>query len=99
MAFWKSRWQVCRDPVARTALIGWGTGKLVDATGFEKLSAWYTWWALSSYISDYHLPISMEKIGAQLAIAHKDAVKSDEDHIHYLLSPRQVANYHHKIFK
>ena len=84
--------------MARTALIGWKKGELVDATGFEKLSAWYTWWALSTYISDHNLSVSMEEIGRQLARAHANAVALDEISIFHLLSPRQVADYHHEIF-
>ena len=97
LAFWKSRW-ACKDPVAKTALIGWGKGETIDATWFEKLSAGYTWWALSSYIDDYNLSVSMEEIGRQLARAHVRSIDADRFSIPSLLSPRQVADYHHKVF-
>jgi RHS repeat-associated protein len=95
--FWKSRWQ-CHDPVAKTALTGWGHGDLVDANWFQKLSAKYTWWALSGYISEHNLLVSMEEIGRQLARAHVRAVDIDNVGILYLLSPHQVAYYHHMVF-
>jgi hypothetical protein len=98
LEFWKSRWQVSNDPVAKTALIGWGKGELVNASWFEKGSANYTWWALSSYISDHDLFVSMEEIGRALAYAHARAVRADQTRIPHLLSPHQVANYHHKVF-
>ena len=98
LAFWKSRW-VCGDPVAKTALIGWGESDLVKASWFEKWSAKYTWWALSSYISDNHLPVSMKQIGRALAIAHMEAIKLDQINVPNLLSPTQVAEYHHDVFK
>ncbi len=98
LEFWKSRW-ACHDPVAKTALIGWGKGELIDATLFEKVSAWYTWWALSSYISDHNLPVAMEEIGKRLARAHANTVEADNISIAYLLSPHQVADYHHEVFK
>ena len=96
--FWKSRWQVCRDPVARTALIGWGTGELVDATWFERLSAQYTWWTLSRYIDSYDLSVSLEQIGAKLARVHAEISAVDFIGVAHLLSPRQVARYHHDVF-
>jgi RHS repeat-associated protein len=98
LAFWESRWN-CKDPVARTALNGWGKPELVDASWFEQLSAGYTWTALSNYISYHNLPVTMEEIGRALAKAHADAVKTDAYNIPHLLSPRQVATYHHDVFK
>jgi len=97
LEFWKSRW-ACLDPVAKTALIGWGKGKAIDATWFETLSASYTWWSLSSYIDDYNLSVSMKEIGEELARAHVRSIDEDKLNIPFLLSPRQVADYHHDVF-
>jgi hypothetical protein len=41
----------------------------------------------------------MEEIGRALAAAHIDAVRADNTHIPHLLSPHQVADYHHEVFK
>jgi RHS repeat-associated protein len=98
LEFWKSRW-ACLDPVAKTALIGWGKGESIDATWFERLSAAYTWWSLSSYIDDYNLSVSMKEIGEQLAKAHVRSIDADKFSLPFLLSPRQVADYHHEVFE
>ncbi len=96
--FWKSRWAINKDPVARTALIGWGEGDLVDAGIWEELAAEHTWSDLDGYISDNKLNVSMKKIGADLALAHARAVIGDTHGIKGLLSPHQVAQYHHQVF-
>jgi hypothetical protein len=40
----------------------------------------------------------MEQIGLELARAHAEAVMNDHKGVHYLLSPHQVADYHHNVF-
>ena len=98
IGFWKSRYFDSADPVARTALIGWGHGDLVGASWWENASANYTWSRLESYINDNGLTVSMEQIGAKLALAHVDYVTADTINVHHLLSPTQVAGYHHQVF-
>ena len=41
----------------------------------------------------------MEEIGAKLALSHMRATSVDKINIHSLLSPKQVADYHHEVFK
>jgi RHS repeat-associated protein len=98
LEFWRSR-HLAGDPVARTALTGWGDPDFVGASLFEKLAAGHTWSDLSSYISDNGLTVSMEQIGAELALAHANAVIGDGRGIANLLSPAQVADYHHSVFR
>ncbi|MEJ2404678.1 MAG: hypothetical protein P8171_10365 [Candidatus Thiodiazotropha sp.] len=95
--FWRSRFQA-GDPVARTALTGWGDPDYVNASTFERLAAQHTWSDLSSYIEDHKLPVTMQQIGLELARAHAQAVMSDDKGAHHLLSPHQVADYHHNVF-
>lgn len=96
--FWKSRWENNKDPVARTALIGWKKGDLVGAEGWEELAASHTWSDLEGYIKDNNLNVSMEKVGADLALAHARTVMGDTHGVKGLLSPHQVAQYHHQVF-
>lgn len=98
LEFWRSR-HLAGDPVARTALTGWGDPDFVGAGLSEKLAAAYTWRNLSSHISDNGLTVSMEQIGAELALAHANAVIGDGRGISNLLSPTQVAGYHHSVFR
>ncbi len=97
MEFWRSR-HLAGDPVARTALTGWGDPGFVNASWFERGAAKYTWWSMSSYISANKLPVTMEQIGGELALAHASAVMGDTSGTPNLLSPTQVANYHHEVF-
>ena len=97
MEFWRSR-HLAGDPVARTALTGWGDPEFVNAGPMQRLAANHTWSDLTNYIHDHELDISMEQIGADLAIAHAFAVDNDTDGIANLLSPQQVAEYHHEVF-
>jgi hypothetical protein len=99
VGFWKSRYLESGDPVARTALIGWGHGKLVGASWWERSLASYTWNRLQSFIAENELTITMEEVGMKLARAHVDAVTKDTVRVHHLLSPTQVANYHHDVFR
>ena len=96
LAFWKSRY-AAGDPVARTALNGWDPDfKAPGLMGhIEKLAAGYTWSSLEGYIADNNLTVSMEQIGAELALSHANAVMGDSNS---LLSPSQVADYHHSVF-
>ena len=96
--FWRSRWTDSNDPVAKTALTGWGDPEYVGASLLEIGAAKYTWYTLSSYIADNNLSVSMEQIGAELALAHANAVNGDTRGISNLLSPQQVADYHHAVF-
>ena len=98
LEFWRSRWTENQDPVARTALIGWGDPDFVDASSTERLAASHTWSDLSSYISDNNLNVSMEQIGSELALAHARTVMKDTQGVPGLLSPKQVADYHHSVF-
>ena len=95
--FWQSRYE-SGDPVARTALIGWGNAASVGATSFEKLAAGYAWSSLENYISINRLTVSMSEIGAELAKAHARAVSRDDINIPHHLSPKQVGDYHHEVF-
>ncbi|MEJ2622643.1 MAG: hypothetical protein P8163_21075 [Candidatus Thiodiazotropha sp.] len=95
--FWRSRYQA-NDPVARTALTGWGDPDFVDASLFERAAAQHTWSDLSGYIEANNLPVTMEEIGLELAVAHADAVMNDDQGSKNLLSPHQVADYHHTVF-
>ena len=91
-AFWDSRWSVNRDPVARTAL---------DGIYGRTAAARYTWGRLRAYIADNGLNVSMEQISSELAFAHAQAVMGDmgdTSGIPGLLSPGQVASYHHQVF-
>jgi hypothetical protein len=93
LEFWRSRY-AGGDPVAKTALTGWDPD-FKGASFFGKVSAKYTWYKLESYISSNKLTVSMEQIGAELALAHANSVMSDTNS---LLSPEQVAAYHHTVF-
>ncbi|MEJ2046097.1 MAG: RHS repeat-associated core domain-containing protein, partial [Reinekea sp.] len=95
--FWRSRF-LGGDPVAKTALTGWGDPDYVDANFFQRMSAKYTWWKLSRYLKSHSLDISMEEIGLNLAMAHANAVDLDQRGVPNLLSPNQVAGYHHEVF-
>ena len=88
-AFWESRWSVNRDPVARTAL---------DGIHGRTASARYTWGRLRAHIADNGLNVSMEQISSELAFAHAQAVMGDTSGVQGLLSPGQVASYHHQVF-
>ena len=94
--FWRSRY-AAGDPVARTALNGWDAEfKASGIFGFvEKGLANYTWYRLESYINNNDLTVSMEQIGAELALAHASAVMNDPNN---LLNSAQVAAYHHSVF-
>ncbi|PAJ71963.1 hypothetical protein CJF42_23815 [Pseudoalteromonas sp. NBT06-2] len=95
--FWRSRYDD-GDPVAKTALTGWGDADYVGASTVEKLAAAHTWSDLEGYIQGNDLSISMEQIGAELALAHAQAVMGDTSGISNLLNPQQVADYHHAVF-
>ncbi|MGS2744589.1 hypothetical protein ACU6TU_13495 [Halomonas sp. LS-001] len=96
--FWRSRHQA-GDPVARTALIGWKDPEFEDASSVDRFLAAYTWWRLESYISDNGLGVSMEQLAKELVNAHVAFVDKDKKGIPNLLSPKQVANYHHGVFR
>ncbi len=98
IGFWKSRYSDSSDPVARTALIGWGYGDFVDASWWERASASYTWSRLESYISDNGLTVTMEQIGLKLVEAHINFVTKDRTSVNHLLSPKQISDYHHDVF-
>jgi len=97
LEFWRSR-HLSGDPVARTALTGWGDPEFVGASRTEKISAGATWYALEFHIWQRDLSVTMEEIGLGLAEAHAEAVINDKTNVSYLLSPRQVADYHHEVF-
>lgn len=101
VGFWESRWQVNKDPVARTALIGWGDSQQQDSVGatfVEKSAAKYTWTRLEMYIATEGLNVAMEDIGLELAVAHVQSVNADKTGVIGLLNPRQVAEYHWDVF-
>lgn len=98
LGFWKSRYFDSNDPVARTALIGWGEGDLVGASWFQRELANNTWNRLESYIARNNLTVTMEQLGVELARVHVDFVMADTQGIPHLLSPKQVADYHHSVF-
>lgn len=95
--FWRSRYDK-GDPVARTALTGWGDPNYANASLFERAAAAHTWSDLKNYIKDNHLNVSMEEIGLSLAKAHAKMVDADQLGKPHLLSPQQVADYHHEVF-
>jgi hypothetical protein len=97
IGFWRSRY-AADDPVARTALIGWGYGDEVSASSLEKLAARYAWRDLQDYIEDNGLNVTMDEIALELANMHARYVNLDDSGIHHLLSAKQVADYHHKVF-
>jgi hypothetical protein len=97
MEFWRSRYDA-GDPVAKTALTGWGDPDYVGASVIERLAAAYTWSDLKGYIDSNDLNVTMEQVGAELALAHAQAVMGDTSGISSLLSPQQVADYHHAVF-
>jgi len=98
MSFWRSR-HLDNDPVARTALTGWGDPDFVNASVLERLAANHTWSDLESYIRRNELDVTMEQIGAELALAHAQAVMADRIGVPDLLSPQQVADYHYAVFE
>jgi RHS repeat-associated protein len=99
ISFWKSRHFDSKDPVARTALIGWGQGGLLgDMSTPETWAASYTWNRLESFIMGNRLPVTMNQLGIELARAHADFVMRDTQSVPYLLSPKQVSGYHHEVF-
>lgn len=71
----------------------------MDASLGEKLAALATWRILRSYITENNLPVSVDQIGKGLAVAHAIAVRDDNVNVPNLLSPRQVAAYHHEVFQ
>ncbi|MFG0573945.1 FG-GAP-like repeat-containing protein [Shewanella sp. yb_14] len=95
--FWRSRYDD-GDPVAKTALTGWGDADYVGAGILERLAAAHTWSDLEGYIQGNDLSVTMEQIGAELALAHAQAVMGDTRSIANLLSPQQVTDYHHAVF-
>ena len=97
MEFWRSR-HLAGDPVAHTALTGWGDPDFVNAGIMQRLAAKHTWEDLTNYILENELEVSIEQIGADLAKAHAFAVMNDTNGVTNLLSPQQVADYHHDVF-
>lgn len=41
----------------------------------------------------------MDMLGIDFAVAHAEAVTKDNRGVLYLLSPRQVADYHHRVLQ
>lgn len=66
-------------------------------SSFEEFAARRAWNRLESYLKRKELTVSMEEIGAKLALAHAHAVRADTINVHHLLSPVQVASYHHDV--
>jgi len=97
LAFWRSRYLGDGDPVSRTALIGWGDSDFVGASLIERLAADYTWAKLEEYISKNNLPVTMQRIAAELALAHAVTVMNDRRGISNLLSLTEIAEYHHTV--
>lgn len=97
IAFWETRMKV-NDPIARTALLGWKPELVKDASWVERAAAAYVWDTLEEEIQTRGLNVTMEQIGKELAKAHAYAVIEDAESVPNLLSPEQVANYHHKVF-
>lgn len=85
-----------RGPIAEVALAGWSPE--YDAGVFGELGSWYTWNLLESYIEDNNLPVTMEQIGEEIALAHAESVITDNVDTHNLLNPEQTAQYHHEVF-
>ena len=85
-AFWTSR--RLKDPLAGFAL------DIIDKIGVgdaanKRLIAYGLWKGLT---------VNLEEVGIALMRAHVRAVDADKDGVMYLLSPDQVALYHHEVF-
>ena len=92
--FWKDRDRVNGDPIAQLAL------EVINGSTARGRLAHNR---LQQYIEENNIDITMSQISEELALAHAQAVMSDMGADSFgvpgLLSPRQVADYHHSVFQ
>jgi len=104
VGFWWSRLD-SGDPVAHVALAGWDTENYAAdprSSLWYRLAAPISWVNLKAHLAVYYsgdIDVALPKIGIALAEAHADYVRQDHRGINHLLSPDEVAKYHHEVFK
>ena len=95
--FWKSRLQDSHDPVGKIGLKALNNdGSILDYL-FGGQAINNRMQAYSRVYNSGHL--DLDEVGVKLMNAHMDAVNLDDNGEVGLLNPRQIATYHHEVFK
>uniref|UniRef100_UPI0023E875D3 RHS repeat protein n=1 Tax=Pseudoalteromonas rubra TaxID=43658 RepID=UPI0023E875D3 len=94
--FWRSRWEDSKDPMGKIGLKAvQDEGGLIDyLTGGQAINN-----RLQAYARVYgDGPLDLNEVGIKLMEAHVAWTDGDRLGVHGLLSPRQIAVYHHDVF-